>query len=252
MFENIENLKILSVIHKSSNPYGSVESRRVNSFNIRVSGCMKYVFEDKEILVNEGEMIFLPQGSCYKTEKVSDGDSVVTIINIEGDFGETKPSCFSIKDFYAVDYIMYNLADVWKIGEQSQKYQCLSLLYSLLAYISALDSLEYHKKKKFHVIEPAVSYLQRHIYDCDLKMDELHRLCDVSDAYFRKIFFARFGVSPKNYVISKRLSYARSIIDSGEFSTVKELALLVGYKDPLYFGKVFKQHYGASPININQ
>ena len=147
---------------------------------------------------------------------------------------------------------MYNLADVWKIGEQTQKYQCLSLLYSLLAYVSALDSLEYHKKKKFHVIEPAVSYLQRHIYDCDLKMDEIHRLCGVSDAYFRKIFFARFGVSPKKYVISKRLSYAKSIIDSGEFSTVKELALLVGYKDPLYFGKVFKQHYGASPININQ
>ena len=83
-------------------------------------------------------------------------------------------------------------------------------------------------------------------------MDELHKLCGVSNAYFRRIFIARFGMSPKKYVVGKRLSYAKSIIDSGEFSTVKELALLVGYKDPLYFGKVFKKHYGASPININQ
>lgn len=252
MFKNIENFKILSVLHKTSKPYGLVESRKANSFNIRVRGCMQYVFEDRKILVNEGEMIFLPKGCCYEYEKVSNEDTIVTIINIEGDFGEISPSCYSIKGFYDVNYIKYHFADMWRFGNQSQRYQCLSLLYSLLAYVSNLDSLEYHEKKKFHVIEPAVSYLQRHIYDCDLKMDELHKLCGVSNTYFRKIFVARFGVSPKNYVVSKRLSYAKSIIDSGEFSTVKELALLVGYKDSLYFGKVFKQHYGTSPISMNQ
>jgi len=41
-------------------------------------------------------------------------------------------------------------------------------------------------------------------------------------------------------------------VGSGEFTTVKELASMVGYKDPLYFGKVFKQHYGTSPVHMNQ
>ena len=83
-------------------------------------------------------------------------------------------------------------------------------------------------------------------------MDELHQLCSISHTYFRKIFVSKFGVSPKNYVVTKRLSYAKSIIDSGEFSTVKELSLTVGYKDPLYFGKVSKQHYGALPVSMNR
>ncbi len=252
MFENIENLKILSVLHKKSNASGRMTSRPAHSFSVRVSGSMQYVFDDKTILVNKGEMMFLPKGSRYEYKKASEEDTVATIINMEGDFGDVSPVCFPIKDFFDADCISYHFADMWKFGNQSQKYQCISLMYSLLSYISNLEALEYQDKKKFDVIEPAVSYLKKHIYDCDLKIDELHRLCGVSNTYFRKIFIARFGLSPKNYVIGKRLSYAKSIIDSGEFSTVKELSLMVGYKDPLYFGKSFKQHYGVSPANINQ
>lgn len=252
MLDNIENLKIISVLHKKSLTYSKVESRKAHGFSLRVRGSMKYIFENKTIVVNEGEMIFLPKGSRYEYEKVSEEDCIGTIINLEGDFGDMSPSWYSIKDFYDSEYMMHHFADLWKFGNQSQKYQCLSLVYSLLAYVSNQDSLQYQDKMRFDLIDPAVIYLQHHIYDYNLKIDELHQLCGISHTYFRKIFFAKFGTSPKEYVINKRLSYAKSIIDSGEFSSVKELALLVGYKDPLYFGKVFKQHYGTSPIHMNQ
>ena len=77
-------------------------------------------------------------------------------------------------------------------------------------------------------------------------------MCGVSDTYFRKIFIAKFGTSPKNYIIEERVLHAKSIIDSGDFTTVKELALAVGYKDALYFGKIFKKHFGMSPIEMNK
>ncbi len=251
MFNNIENLKIISVLHQTSKPYGKVESRKAYSFSIRARGSVQYTFDDRTITVNEGEMLFFPKGSRYEYKKLSEEDTVGTIINIDGDFGETSPSWYSIKDFYGADYIMYHFADLWKFGTQSQKYECLSLMYGLLAYVSNIEAQMYQDKKKSDVIEPAAVYLQSHIYDCDLKIDELHRLCGVSDTYFRKLFIARFGTPPKSYVLGKRISYAKSIIDSGEFNTVKELALTVGYKDPLYFGKVFKQHFGVSPAEMN-
>lgn len=143
MLENVENLKVLSVLHRKSKPYGLVESKKAHSFNIRVCGSVQYRFEDKTILVSEGEMIFLPKGIRYEYEKVSEKDCVCTAIYLEGDFGDTSPSCYSIKDFYDSDYIMYHFADLWKFGSQSQKYQCLSLVYGLLAYVSNLDSLQY-------------------------------------------------------------------------------------------------------------
>ena len=247
MLDNIENLKIISVLHKTSKPYGKVEVRKAHSFIIRVCGSMQYYFEDRTVTINGGEMIFVPKGSSYEYKKASEEDTVGTIINVDGEFDGMSPSCYSICDFYDAEYIMYHFADLW---EQGQRYQCLSLMYGLLAYISKLEALQYSDKKRLNLIEPAVAFLQQHIYDCDLKIDELYRLCGISHTYFRKIFILKFGMSPKNYVTGKRISYAKSIIDSGEFSTVKELSTLVGYKDPLYFGKVFKQHYGCSPVSL--
>ena len=112
--------------------------------------------------------------------------------------------------------------------------------------------MSYQDKKKIRIITPAVEYLKKHIYDTNLEIAQLHNLCGVSDTYFRKIFVSEFGTSPKSYVMEKRVSYAKSIIDSGDFVSVKELALTVGYKDPLYFGKVFKMHYGVSPTDMNK
>lgn len=252
MFENMENLKVLSVLHKASKPYGMVEKRKSHSFSIRVKGSVQYTFEDKSIVVNEGEMIFLPKGSRYEYKKMSLEDSVGTIINLDGDFHGVCPFSCSIKEFYDADRIMFHFADLWNFGNQSQKYQCLSIVYGLLSYLSNQETLQYQDKKRLNMIEPAVIYLKKHICDCDLKIDELHQLCGISDTYFRKIFIARFGTSPKNYVARQRLSYAKSIIESGEAGTIKELSQTVGYKDPLYFGKIFKKHYGASPSNLNQ
>ena len=250
MFSDMENLKISSVIHKTSKPFGKVESKKVSAFNIRVSGAVEYSFPDKNIVVHSGEMIFVPEGSQYEYNKISEGDTVATIINLDGDFKGAKPFVCSVKDFYDIDYIMYHMADMWKFGNQSQRCQCLSLFYGLLSYISNAEELKYPQKKKFGVIDPAVTYLKKHIYNHELQIDKLHLLCGVSNTYFRKIFALRFGTSPKNYVVSKRISYAKSIIDSGEFSSVKELAEMAGYKDPLYFGKAFKNHYGVSPANM--
>lgn len=252
MFENIENLKVESAVNQVSKPSGQTKKRKKSGFSIRVSGSMKYIFADKSIMVNEGEMIFLPQDASYEYTVESEEESTCTIINFSGDFESVKPVCFSLKDFFEVDFLMCKFAEKWKFGTPSEKYKCISVLYNLLSYISNIESVSYQDKRKLHIVTPAVEYLKKHIYDSNLEITHLHKLCGVSDTYFRKIFISRFGTSPKSYVMEKRVSHAKSIIDSGDFVSVKELALSVGYKDPLYFGKVFKMHYGVSPTDMNK
>ncbi|MBQ3181183.1 MAG: helix-turn-helix transcriptional regulator [Clostridia bacterium] len=253
MFENVENLKIKSVLNNvPERTHGRINKRKSHSFIIRVKGSREYCFEDRTILQNEGEMIFLPKGCVYDYKNATDEEVFGIVINMEGDFGDVEPKVYSLKDFYEANYLMHHLADLWKLGDQTEKYKCMSLLYDLLSYVSNLENLLYKDKKRFFVIEPAVNYLKKHLYDCSLKIDELHKLCGISSTYFRKIFIAKFGTSPKNYITEKRVLQAKSIIDSGDFCTVKELALSVGYKDPLYFSKVFKKHYGISPTSMNK
>lgn len=249
MFENIENLKFDSVIHKVSKPYAAVNRRAKHSFNVRVSGSMDYDFGDRRFRVEAGEAIFIPKGSTYRYRVSSEDESVCTVLNFEGDFEYTEPFCFPLKDFYASELLCSHFADMWRFGGPADRYKCNALFYELLSYLSVVESSDYSDKRKFDTVQPAVDYLKRHIYDCSLTADELHKMCGVSNTYFRKIFISRFGMSPKQYIVNKRLSYAKHLIDSGDADSVKEVALAVGYSDPLYFGKAFKKAYGTSPLN---
>ena len=62
----------------------------------------------------------------------------------------------------------------------------------------------------------------------------------------------RFNMTPQEYVVAERMSYAKSIIESGDYETIKEVSELVGYNDQLHFSKTFKKYYGYSPSNISK
>ncbi|MBQ2696060.1 MAG: helix-turn-helix transcriptional regulator [Clostridia bacterium] len=196
-------------------------------------------------------MMFLPKGTTYEYKKLS-GEGLYTSINFLADLSDPKPTAYSLENFYEAEYLCNHFTDLWKFGTQAEKYKCFSLLYDLLSYVSNIENANYADKTKFKIIAPAVNYLKEHIYDCSLKAEKLPQLCGISGTYFRKIFTARFGTTPQNYIMQKRLTHAKSILDSGDFDTVREVALSVGYNDPLYFGKSFKKIYGISPSEINK
>ena len=252
MFENMENLKIISSLHQASKARSKIVSRSSHGFLLRLSGQMRYDFEDKSIVINPGEMLFVPEGKTYQYTTLSEEKSMYTSINFTANIENPEVRLYSLENFYEAEYIMSNFSELWRFGTPSDKYKCFSMFYDLVSYVSNIEHSSYSDKHKYHIIDPAVEYLKKHIYDTSLKTDRLHSLCGISDTYFRKIFIARFRTNPQNYIISKRISYAKSIIDSGDYETIKEVAYMVGYSDPLYFGKTFKKIYGVNPSEINK
>ena len=251
MLGEIKNLEISSVICKNSTRTGQMEFRQRNAFSIRISGQIEYCFEDRRIVVHAGEMIFLPLGSNYTYRVLSQEESKCTIINFSGDFVSDEPAVYSLEHFSHNDRIFNNYADMWNFGNAGDRYSCMSLLYELLSFIYNHENLEYYEKKKLSVIEPAMKYLKKHIFDTELKINELYKLCGVSHTYFRKIFLSQTGLTPKEYVIEKRLTHAKVLIENAEMETVKGLALSVGYIDSLYFSKAFRKKFGVPPTGVN-
>ena len=56
------------------------------------------------------------------------------------------------------------------------------------------------------------------------------------------------GVGYTEYLRTYRIKYAVSLFEHG-IDSVKNVALLSGFTDPLYFSTVFKKHIGSSPKN---
>ena len=250
MFDFLEDVKITSSFHMQSKPYGKIQSRKTHGFIFKVSGAVDYNFGDKRFSLKAGEVIFLPEGASYEYSEVEGG--LYTSINFCATVENPEPAVYHLSDFYDADFLLESFADLWRFGGICERFQCLAVFYSFLSYLSRVEHQGERAKNRQHVIEPAIEYLKAHLYDANLKIDKLHRICRISDTYFRKIFLSRFGLSPKEYVVNQRISHAMSIIESGDFESINEVAELVGYSDPLYFSKAFKKMYGVSPSSVNQ
>jgi AraC-like DNA-binding protein len=246
----IEDVNICSSFKSQSISYGKKENRISHGFIFKIKGYTEYIFKDKKLTVNAGQVIFLPQGASYEYYSYGD-DRLYTSINFYGTVENPSPCVYSLEDYFSSTFIFESFTELWRFGSLSDKYKCLSAFYDFLSYIERVDRLKATNSNKYPLIEPAIDYLKEHLFDCHLKIDNLHRLCCISDTYFRKLFIARFSATPQEYVISKRLAHALAIIESGDFMSIGEVAEQVGYKDPLYFSKAFKKLYGFSPTEIN-
>lgn len=250
MFNTMENLKLISSSQGTSKGTFRLEGKKTHGFVFRTNGSATFILDDKKLITNTNDMIFLPKGSSYEFFPGTETECRYSAINFEADMTNPKPMVYSLEGFPEASYIFSHFPNLWKFGNHSDRYKCFSLFYTLLAYISNTENLDYSVKRKFELIEPAVSYLKEHIFDSSLTADSLHLICGISDTYFRKIFAAKFAATPQQYIISKRISHAKSLIDNGNFDTISAIAMSVGYNDPLYFSRAFKKKYGVSPANM--
>jgi AraC family transcriptional regulator, arabinose operon regulatory protein len=81
----------------------------------------------------------------------------------------------------------------------------------------------------------------------ELSPDDLARAVNLSPSRFRHIFKAEVGTSPRRYLHTLRLEYARELLETSLLS-VKQIVACIGINDRSHFDREFKRAYGLSPI----
>lgn len=82
--------------------------------------------------------------------------------------------------------------------------------------------------------------------DRDLSIGEVARYVGMSYESFRKHFARQTGLSPARYRMHKRIDAARDLLRYTRMTNA-QIAGNVGFKDPFYFSRRFKQIVGLSP-----
>lgn len=93
-------------------------------------------------------------------------------------------------------------------------------------------------------IDKAISYMRAN-YVKDISVSECARHANLSETHFRRLFKVRTGRSPKEFLISLRISKAKELLSQGV--SIKETAASVGWDDEFYFMRIFKKIGGMSP-----
>ena len=81
----IKNFEITNAIRKIGKRFGETNNRKSNLFIIRMNGSAEYVFEDKTLVHNGGEIIFLPMGSTYNWRVTCEEDCHCLLIYFKGE-----------------------------------------------------------------------------------------------------------------------------------------------------------------------
>jgi AraC-like DNA-binding protein len=94
-------------------------------------------------------------------------------------------------------------------------------------------------------IESTISYMKEHL-DQPLRAATLASVAKMSLPHYFVIFKRCTGKTPIDYFIRLRMERARELLATTSCS-VKEIAGVLGYDDPLYFSRVFKSVNQTTP-----
>lgn len=85
-----------------------------------------------------------------------------------------------------------------------------------------------------------------------LNIDEINQVaitCNMSEFHFFRSFKQAFGISPYQYVLSKRLELAKQLIKAGDIA-ITQVAIQCNFPDVFTFSKAFKRHFNISPTGL--
>ena len=95
------------------------------------------------------------------------------------------------------------------------------------------------------VVKKAIHYILLHIDD-PLTLEEIARNTYVNPAHLSRKFKSETRMTLTQFIHFKKIEEAKPYLEKGNL-TITEIALLVGFNDPNYFGKVFKKVTGMTP-----
>ena len=215
------------------------KGRQHNALIYTAQGRMLYTFGGQTVSVPSGEAIFIPAGTVHSTQYPDEGAVAVLI-----QFDVTKgalPDCLSAPRPLGRCGMEREIDELRKcIPHQPVRLFCTAfgLIERLVRENEELPPL-------YRKILPAVREIERN-YTKECSTPELATLCCMSESGLRRLFREYAGMSPLDYRNTVRLTRARQLIASGEYS-ISEAAAQVGFSNLSFFYRLYKRRFGHGP-----
>ena len=122
------------------------------------------------------------------------------------------------------------------------------IVQEVLLFIYVIVQEANNQKVNAHgdFIERALRYIDEHFHRSDLSLEEVASYVQRSPSYFSHILSAKRAQTFRQYVTDVRIKQAKHLLSTTSL-TVREVAFAVGYDDPNYFSRLFKEYTGYSP-----
>ena len=96
------------------------------------------------------------------------------------------------------------------------------------------------------LVDAATAYVENNLSNSDITVETMSEALNMSRVHLYKRLNAITGLSPSEFIRDLRLRHAEQLILKSQLS-VSEISYRVGFNNPRYFSKYFKEKYGVIP-----
>ena len=96
------------------------------------------------------------------------------------------------------------------------------------------------------LVEDATRYVEAHLSDSELSVETMSEELSMSRVHLYKRLLSATGNTPSEFIRLVRLRHAEQLLRNSQLN-VSEVAYRVGFNNPRYFSKYFKELYGVMP-----
>ncbi len=233
-------------------------SENVNGIIVPLSGRARYEIESESYRLEAGVVLFSGGGLPLNKYVIGDDAWEYLLIHYRA-VHATKRELLVDKKHFTLTIGDVERADLLKLCNQMIRHQKRSDLLSQLKNKTLLwklfESLFQHGFENCFAtdrekIDFVVDYISEH-FDKDLSITELAEVVDLEPHKFSHAFTKSIGMRPKRYITQMKIHHAKELLLKTSLS-IHDIALKIGYDDPLYFSRIFKKETGAAPSVYRQ
>lgn len=246
---DIKNIDAHSTIFSEKNIVDYTTSgRKQHLFHLITSGKRTYYINDEIFNISANQVLFIPNGTAYKTEAHSSNDRHCAGIGIVFD------ATFDDNTEISFPQAIYSTPCDTKTKELFERINMVcnhhpikltklkSLIFDLISHLAKDND----NKMKI-ILKPALDSFAS-TYKENLPIEYYAQKCNLSESYFRKIFKDTIGMSPINYRNELRFAEAERLYLL--YRNIGRAATEVGFCDEVFFTKLYKKRFGISIKNI--
>ena len=257
-----------SRVHDSRNEQVHHHSNNIELAFI-LSGNGRYMVNSKEYDVHQGDLVICNPGDEHQNIIIDRDNPTIEFICGFSDvhFAGMGRNRIELQDGSAIlrfspehrreiSRCCYDIIEENDRAEPGRYYIIKALVIRILVLIfraiqgdvkNDFQGTSFSSYSKSYVTRKIIDFLNEN-YDQRISLDQIATNMYLSPVYISKIFKEKTGDSPINYLIRIRLEKAKEMLDSDSTKSIREIAQKVGYEDMYHFSKLFKRHFGISPL----
>lgn len=233
----ITSIKTPITVYTSKSHSFEMKNRPTYGIAFCAEGSICYYHNGKKYISDKTCAVILPKGQSYKLKGQEEG--VFYLID------------FECESYYSNEFMLLPIQNPQMLIAYAQQIQKLLVfkenrLKAFGVFYEMLSTIALQAGQSHNILHPAIKYLEENLCDSSVTNSVLAQKANISEVYFRKLFIQQYGVSPKQYIIEKRIDYAKLLLINSPYS-VTAVALDCGFSSVYLFCRTFKAKTGLTP-----